>query len=390
MTVQGRRICHWMTLNLLLGVMAPADAQVFVPADYNCPDPDPMHLLVETDTTLPLPADGFLCYTTVTVSDGATLSFHRNAANTPVHLLATGDITIDGRIWLGGGAGNTGNGGRGGPGAFDGGGPGMGDAFPPSAGHGPGAGQAGVPSRGAYATLPASAGPADGRIYGTPLLIPLIGGSGGGGTAGTPGSGGGGGGGAILLASNTRIDIGGEITTRGGAGPASPGGRTNGGSGGAIRLVAPIVAGGGLLRADPSGTQFTGGFGRIRVDALDHSEQHLNMTSTSSVGSFLVLSPQTLPRLYIIHAAGTSIPPGTPGPVSVILSGDAPSTQLVTVQAEDFVGTVDFEVVVTPDNGDRVVYPAQITTAAGNPPVQVNVNVEIPLNTITHIHAWVR
>ena len=49
---------------------------------------------VTTDTTLDLPPNGTFNYTTVNVAAGVTLRFNRNALNTPVYLLATGDITM--------------------------------------------------------------------------------------------------------------------------------------------------------------------------------------------------------------------------------------------------------------------------------------------------------
>ena len=53
---------------------------------------------VATNTTIPLPPDGLFNYTTVNVQGGATLSFTANALNTPVKILASGDVTIDGTI----------------------------------------------------------------------------------------------------------------------------------------------------------------------------------------------------------------------------------------------------------------------------------------------------
>ncbi|MEM7249519.1 MAG: hypothetical protein AAF533_29695 [Acidobacteriota bacterium] len=47
-------------------------------------------------------ADGVLHYTTITVASGATLTFVPNDLNTPIHMLATGDVLIEGTIDLGG------------------------------------------------------------------------------------------------------------------------------------------------------------------------------------------------------------------------------------------------------------------------------------------------
>ena len=61
-------------------------------------------LNITTNTTLDLPTIGVFNYTTITVEQGATLSFNRNPLNTPVHLLAGGDVIINGTINVSGSA----------------------------------------------------------------------------------------------------------------------------------------------------------------------------------------------------------------------------------------------------------------------------------------------
>jgi len=57
-------------------------------------DPD-----VPTDNVVvTLPPSGILDYTVVYISYGSTLAFQRNAANTPVYLLASGDVEIHGVV----------------------------------------------------------------------------------------------------------------------------------------------------------------------------------------------------------------------------------------------------------------------------------------------------
>lgn len=46
------------------------------------------------NTELQLPPDGVFNYTTVNIPDGVTVTFKRNAANTPVYILATGNVTM--------------------------------------------------------------------------------------------------------------------------------------------------------------------------------------------------------------------------------------------------------------------------------------------------------
>jgi hypothetical protein len=73
-----------------------------------------------------LPASGIFNYTTVNVPTGVTVTFIKNAANTPVYILATGDVTIAGAIKVDGKTVvysspiNT-TPGTGGPGGYDGG-----------------------------------------------------------------------------------------------------------------------------------------------------------------------------------------------------------------------------------------------------------------------------
>jgi len=76
-----------------------------------------------TNTVVTLPADGILNYTTVTIPVGVTVTFQPNAANTPVIMLATGNVLIAGVVNLDGVAGtgygvNVPPGGAGGPGGF--------------------------------------------------------------------------------------------------------------------------------------------------------------------------------------------------------------------------------------------------------------------------------
>ena len=343
--------------------------------------------------TVNLPPDGIIHATTVMV--GGTLKFNRNPLNTPVYLLATGNVVVTGSIDVSGAVGtsNPPVGGRGGPGGFDGGMPGFGAGVLPGAGHGPGAGlgetATGAAGLAAYGPVNFSARPTNGQVYGSPSLIPMVGGSGGGGTAGQPGTGGMGGGGAILIASNTRIDITspGNVLANGGQG----GCQVNEGSGGAIRLLAPVVAGNGSIRVG-SGNCNAGGYGRIRVDSIDRTALQLSFqpnSSTTAVGSTMFAFPDLVPRLDILQAAGQNIPEDTPNPVTVLLPFGSTSSRTVTVRARNFTGIVPIDVVLTPDNGDRVIYPDQIDMGQSSS-AQVIVNVDVPINSITRVEVWTR
>lgn len=353
---------------------------------------------VTANTTVDLPPDGKLHYTTVNVRPNMRLTFNRNANNTPVYVLAQGDIVVEGTIDVSGAPGpnNVPIGGKGGPGGFDGGMPGFGADIPPGDGYGPGGGKAGElhndqnnpgnVGSGSYATR---VGVAGGATYGSPLLIPLIGGSGAGGSPGQPGSGGAGGGGAILLASNTRIFVPGRIDAMGGNTHAV---RCchytgSGGSGGAIRLLAPRVDGGGTVNVQG---QTGGGDGRIRIDTIDRSDLRLvfQPTASTTVGANLFVFPSTIPRLDVTEAAGTTIPLES-GPVKITLPFGSSTNRTVTVRAAGFGTSIPIALVLTPESGRRVLIESQIDNTTQNP-ATVTIPVQLLPNVQTTIHAWTR
>ena len=243
--------------------------------------------------SIQLPPDGVFNYSSVNIPSGGTITFIKNAANTPVTILSSGDVTIAGVIDVSAtppaNPADTSGQGVAGPGGYNGGrggqpggapatwvngytGPNVGRAGVGLGGGAPGAvrlsgymwnvPEAAVGGGGAYGTAPAAAGgvcpTTPGVAYGNATLIPLIGGSGGGGGAGgpaLPGSGGGGGGGAILIAASGIINVTGSVLANGGA-SVNPGSTASGrgaygggGSGGAIRLIATTVSGNGAISA---------------------------------------------------------------------------------------------------------------------------------------------
>lgn len=358
-------------------------------------------LTVTENTTLDLPADGIFHFTTVTVMEGAVLNFNRNPANTPVFILAGGNVIVDGTISVSGGAANQTNGGLGGPGGFNGGQPGL-NEFSPGAGLGPGGGLGGDPNRdgagpGAYLNKGTSTSADNaqfGSTYGSPLLIPLVGGSGGGGTIGSPGFGGGGGGGGLLIASDTEIFISatGRLFSRGGGDGDGNGffEPKHGGSGGGIRLVSPIVRGTGEINVTGSPVNLSGD-GRIRIDAVDRRQLSLQFSPirSVSVGVLMTVFPQPTPRLDILEVAGQSIPEGTVPANTFILPVGLPPEQIVRVQARDFTGIVPIVVRLIPENGSPVEFEGQIDMSLGNPSA-VDIDVVFPLNIGVNIQVWSR
>lgn len=354
--------------------------------------------VTEADVIVDLPPDGRLHYTTVTVGAGRTLRFQRNALNTPVQLLAQGDVVIDGVISVDGSTAPASPpiGGAAGPGGFDGGKPGFGAEFGPGDGYGPGGGTGGLDNdstagAGAGVHAVGANGPQQhGRPYGTPLLIPLLGGSGGGGHAGQPGRGGGGGGGALLIAANTRIVLGenGSVTARGGGRGSSS---RNAGSGGAIRLLAPKVEGTGKVNVFGGDSGAWGNHGRIRVDCLDKTALTLKFEpiSFTTVGANMFVAPSVIPRLDLVKAAGKEIPLGTGNTVQVQLSFNSDTNQTVTLRAQDFNADVPIRLTLTPDSGPRIVIDTNIVNTAQNPATLI-IPVGLPVNNLTTIHAWTR
>ena len=349
-------------------------------------------LNVEQNMTIDLPPDGIIHATTINIAQSRTLKFNRNLSNTPVYLLATGEVFIRGTIDVDGGRGTNFSGGQAGPGGFDGGNPGS-LGTPAGAGFGPGGGGAGPGSRspdgvgpGSYATASDVASEKGGRTYGSPLLIPIVGGSGGGGTTGNPGRGGGGAGGAILIASDTSIELasGGRIFARG-AGNAF--GDRNGGSGGAVRFVAPLVFGGGQIIV--SGGTF-GGNGRIRIDTLDRSNVNYSFVpeSTTAIGSLMLVFPDPLPRLDIVGVGDRDIALGS-GPAVVLFPFGSSPNRTVRVRAENFNEIVPIQVTLTPDNGEPIKIDGEINNRNENP-AETTINITIPLNVQTTINVWTR
>lgn len=359
------------------------------------------------DTTLALPPSGIFNFTTVNIPVGVTVTFTPNANNTPVTLLATGDVTISGGINVNGARGldlssavivNAGA--TGGPGGYPG---GQGGAKgitnnAPSGGQGPGAGFGISPS------IPSG-------TYGAPTsfvtLIPLFGGSGGGGGAGNSsaaGPSGGGGGGAIVIVSSTQIAINGSITAHGGAGGAGScpffGGQieAGGGSGGAIRLVSAQVSGTGTLQALGGGESCFGGGGSglIRLEAFNLAfTGSTNPVASTSITPGPVTAASTpslinLPTLTISSVGGVASsanPSGSYTSADISLSATAVNPIPVNLTATNTpVGTV-FTVRLIPQF-------AAATNVASTPSIgtfstaTATANVSFPVGQVSLLNAF--
>lgn len=369
----------------LISLLAPVGLHAFDSGSTGADGP----LDLTEDTELQLPASGIFNYTTITIPAGVTLTFAKNAANTPVTLLASGDVTIEGVIDVSGGdAPITGDAnvsddtmpGIGGPGGFDGGrggytivsgtdshhgggglGPGGGkpgtDVIRSASGcAGGGAGYSSVGGDENHSACPVNVG---GPSYGAPRLIPLLGGSGGGGGAGGTrgfGSGGGGGSGALLLASSGTATITGTLRANGGRGRSGGGngGQGGGGSGGAIRIVATTIAGEGGITAQGSDSTFgDGSKGRIALE----TENMLRGSDTNPSFAFFVPQPifvADLPSLAISEVAGIAAPASPTGDGDILLPQDTVNpVEVVFATANVPIGST-ITVTATPTNGPSV------------------------------------
>jgi hypothetical protein len=373
------------------------------------------------NTALQLPPTGIFNFTSVNIPSGVTVTFTKNATNTPVVILASGNVTIAGAIDVGaatsatavgaagdGNLGDDGIPGTGGPGGYAGGvggkvpsvrggnglGPGGGTGgfvdLCYDGGAGGGFGAAGANSVGCTGT-PLAGGPA----YGSSLLLPLVGGSGGGGATGGAslgGAGGGGGGGAILIASSATLSITGAINANGGFGGSAAGVQVGssggGGSGGGIRLVATTISGNGTLNAvaGPAGNTVgasghsyrdggSGGVGRIRLEA-----ENITRTAASNPGhTFGAPGPVFVagfPTLRITSVAGVAVPAQPTGNADVTLPATVANPVTVTFSTTGVPVGNTVKLTLTPANAapTTAISPALVgTTDAATASVQVSV-----------------
>ena len=255
-------------------------------------------------------------YSSVTISNGATVTFANHGSRAPVVWLVSGDVTINATLSLDGRNGSQNGSGsvlaEPGPGGFRGGPGNYATGVADASGLGPGGGQRrganNYGSAGSYGSV-GGYGP---TIYGNPSLIPLIGGSGGAGYSGD-GRGGGAGAGAILIASAGTISISGTVRANGGGDYGGSGG----GSGGGLRLVGNLLTGNGIVQClgglAASGASHNGGLGRIRIERVSNSSTIQVIPDPSVVplqagATPLIWLPSDGPTARIVSIGGTNAP----------------------------------------------------------------------------------
>jgi len=371
------------------------------------------------DTVLQLPENGIFNFTTVDIPAGVTVTFKKNTRNTPVYILATGDVTIGGTVSVNGGDGSVIFPGQGGPGGFDGGYGGSavvgGDGLGPGGGKGGkiyaqdvngvlwntgyGGGGGGYGYKGYKQDDPWDDkeniyGGEGGNTYGTPRLIPIVGGSGGGGGAGVAnpstgvdnGGGGGGGGGAILIASSIKVSITGSITANGGVGNNGSGnhpGAGGGGSGGAIRLIADTVRGNGTIKAEygigvylKSGS---GGHGRIKIETnnMEWTGDYYTVMPHYSLSTPSTVFVANTPQLNITDIGGLpvpAIPQGSYGTPDVTLPSGTVNPVTVMISASNIpVGTA-ITLISTPQSGSSVTATGILSGTLGSSSASISID----------------
>ena len=302
--------------------------------------------------------NGIYQYTSVTISNGVTVTFIPNANNSPVTWLVQGNCEIDGTVDVSGQRGNGTIGGTGGPGGWAGGS----GANNPSSGQGPGGGNAGVGGNpgggGSFGTQGDSGynvGP--GPSYGNSFLLPLLGGSGGGGQVGFSA---GGGGGAILIVASNSIQVNGRILANGGYYSSSWNGYVYGagGSGGGIRLVTVNFSGSGLLAASGGGGNGGGGSGRVRIDAFQNNlGGQINGVFTQGFQPIIIPVAGQGVQLSIASVAGAAVsatPNGQLVTPDAIISGQQANPIPIVVNCANLPLNTLITVTVKPASGASV------------------------------------
>lgn len=320
-----------------------ADTQVDDPCRWDCPSPVAGRGVYDAEQWAVV-----FKYTTVDVASGATITFGMHPSGAPVIWLATGNVTINGRVNVDGeDVLNSSNPAvipyftQPGPGGFQGGQAShSGASGSISYGLGPGSAPTLITNTCYDGSMSAQMAAHRGQYAGTGVppsfssssydndgALPLIGGSGGGAAINTnTGRGGGAGGGAILVASTTGIALTstGSVTAKGGSNTTQDlvegvGASLYGapGSGGAIRLRSESVnlsagssvnaAGGGFQTFRNCGT-FSAGPGAVRIEASSITNLGTISGSQSFPGAPSVVFATAPPQLYVTSVCGQSAP----------------------------------------------------------------------------------
>lgn len=352
--------CFIFTLAIGLAVLACAGAHAQVNSGSNGSDGafNPTTNIVINMADHP---NGIYQYTSVTISNGVTVTFIPNANNTPVTWLVQGNCEIDGTVDVSGQGVGGAAGGIGGPGGSAG---GIGGSNPYS-GQGPGGGGSGqgAGGGGSFGTQGGSGAnnAVAGQIYGNSFLLPLLGGSGGGG-GGVAFGGGCGGGGAILIAASGFIQLNGVINASGGnAGNGYRYSYNAGGSGGGVRLVTVNFSGTGQINTGGGSGEASGvggGLGRIRIDAFQNNfGGQINGVFTQGFQPIIIPVAGQGVQLSITSVAGAAVsatPNGQLITPDAIISGQQANPIPIVVSCANLPLNTLITVTVKPASGASV------------------------------------
>lgn len=327
-----------------------------------------------SSTTIVLPPDGILNFTTMNIPSGVTVRIASNLSNSPAFILVQGDAVIDGIIDIsgvdgdavssnpaGGFAGGlplqvTSGNGLGGNGQGPGGGPGGTPSSPAANGGGFGA-SGGIAQAG---NRPASS------AYGSTTLQPLLGGSGGGASISAPtipGQKGGGGAGAVLIAVSGVLTLTGSIDASGGYGTPTTGTSgllygSGGGSGGGVRLIATTITGNGTIAIEGGaagvGTNRIGGagaLGRARLEADIFTFTGTVTPNVVATSAPLPVFAANLPTIRISTIGGSAVPANPIGENDVILPSSIVNPVTVEFAATDVPLGSTVELTLSPASG---------------------------------------
>ena len=103
----------------------------------------------------------------------------------------------------------------------------------------------------------------------------------------------------------------------------------------------------------------------------------------------MVIFPPNMPDLKIVQAAGQTIDPNASVPVNVILPTGTSPNQQVRVRAQNFNGTAQVVVQLTPESGSVSTYTLDIPNP-GPGAVEASVSVTFPVNILTRVDVWTR
>ncbi len=288
-------------------------------------------------------------YSSVVISNGATVTFTNHPTHAPVVWLVTNNVTINGTLSLDGQ-----NSIAGlylpepGPGGFRGGAVNQGSLVRGD-GFGPGGGSYAYNDRRAYYSTIAP--------YGNPQIVPLIGGSGGAGWDSNLN--GGAGGGAILIAASGSITVNGICRANGGSDAYA-------GSGGGVRLVANQILGSGSIQASSPFNP-----GRIRLEANTASGLlGLNPPTIAVSPTPLIIWPDvTSPTVKVISVAALAAPADPQAQMSAVgddLTIAKTNAVAIVLQTANFPTNGTVNVYIKPRNAAQSIFPASFVSGNSN------------------------